>query len=223
MAMRDQRELALQCLDVETAGSSVIEYLKTQGFYSPRATWQRLQLNELGRTLHTLKDGKETKDMRAVVNDEQKKRAIQMALDGKSPLPYLRACGSAQPGKLWYSIKMRVKNKDVALFEKINKDFRSKEESDNAPTVKLYGPLNIETPEGNQIRRTEIPGSQVKDDDFETLTIRSKATGNRYEYSSEYKLFSIKAHGDEMALSPDDWKALLSELPTVAMKLGVKL
>ena len=39
--MRDQRELALQCLEVEDAGGSVIEFLKGLGFISASATWQR--------------------------------------------------------------------------------------------------------------------------------------------------------------------------------------
>lgn len=206
--MRDQHKLAMRCLDVERAGGSVVTFLKECGFISPVATWQRLQLNELGRTTRTLKTGKEVSNMKTVITEDQKKKAIQMALDGQSPLPYLRACGSDAPDKMWYSIKQLVKKKDMALYEKLPKSLRS---------------MTIETPESNQMKPVEIPGEKVKDDNFEMITIRSKATGNRYEYSTEYNLFSVRAHGDEMSLSLEDWKSLLDELPVVSVKLGVKL
>ena len=62
--MRDQQKMAIECLNVERMGLNVLSYLQqAYGCISPRATWQRLQLNYLGRTLKTMTDGREKKEM----------------------------------------------------------------------------------------------------------------------------------------------------------------
>ena len=78
--MRDQHELALRCLEVEKSGASVIDFLTGMGFTSPRATWERLQLNELGRKANDIE--KKEKCNMAKLTLEIKKKAVQIALDG---------------------------------------------------------------------------------------------------------------------------------------------
>lgn len=118
--MRDQRELALKCLEVEDAGGSVIEFLKGLGFISAPATWQRLQLNELGRLPSRLNDEKE-KTIMGKLTVENKKHAVQLALDGKNPLEYIRSCGVKNAAEAWGKIKRTVQETDPDTFEKIPK------------------------------------------------------------------------------------------------------
>ena len=118
--MRDQRELALQCLEVEDAGGSVIEFLHSLGFISASATWQRLQLNELGRLPSKLRDGKENVNM-GKLTLEDKKKAVQIAVDGGNPLEYIRSCGVKNAAEAWGKIKLVVKETDPEAFEKIPK------------------------------------------------------------------------------------------------------
>lgn len=80
---------------------------------------------------------------------------------------------------------------------------------------------------GLNIGKDEAPANTVEaaaqDDELEMLAVRSKRTGNRYEYSKEYDLFSVKAHGDELTLCLEDWRALLAEFPVITRRLGVKM
>ena len=136
--MRDQRELALKCLEVEDAGGSVIEFLKGMGFISASATWQRLQLNELGRLPSKLRDGKENVNM-GKLTLEDKKKAVQIAVDGGNPLEYIRSCGVKNAAEAWGNIKRVVKETDPEAFEKIPK---------RLPNPK--NPIVIDTPKGMQ-------------------------------------------------------------------------
>ena len=56
---------------------------------------------------------------------EQKKKALELAIIGENPLPYLKKCGSNAPDKTWYAIKAALKEKDPETYAKIP-DFRGK-------------------------------------------------------------------------------------------------
>lgn len=94
---------------------------------------------------------------------------------------------------------------------------------EKVPVVKVDGALKIETQEPEKVVVADTIEEAAQDNDLEMLAVRSKRTGNRYEWSKDYDLFSVKAHGDEIALCLEDWKALLAELPVIARKLGVEL
>jgi hypothetical protein len=116
--MRDQMALAQECLEVEYRRESVIDYLRGKGFISPAATWQRLQLNYLDREPNKLTKG--TGDIMAhKITLEQKKKAVQIAIDGGSPIDYLGMCGSKNPVNLWSTIKASLKQADPELYAKI--------------------------------------------------------------------------------------------------------
>lgn len=117
----DRQELAQICAEIEKAGGSVREYLHDIGFLSPWGTWYRLQIEELGRKRHQIKDGKGTGDMKRKITLAQKKRAVSIALNGGNPLPYLRECGSVKPDGLWYTIKQDLKKVDPETYEKLPK------------------------------------------------------------------------------------------------------
>ena len=221
MAMRDQRELALQCLDVETAGSSVIEFLKSRGFISPAATWQRLQLNELGRKTYNLTNGKDAKtmgDIRTRLKPEQKEQAIQKFYVGgnKAVYEYLKSCGISNEVKCWKNIQDRLKKIDP---EEAKKLVMAKAER----KVK-----KIETPEHNQIRRVEIPEKKkitvpLTYDGYTVCCIESKTFGRFYFDRDHNRLDWTTGEGEEVSYTPTGWKAFLEELPKVAAILGVDL
>lgn len=172
---------------------------------------------------------------------EQKSEAFRLAIDGGNPLKYLAELGSPSASSLWYTMKKELKLKDPETYEKLpaKYKFAAKPEAPKreaqktvkrvpaapvpavpATVVRVPGG-QIEIPECSLRPEAEVPEKQ--EDDFEMITIRSKKTGNRYEWSQEFDLFSVRAKGDELALSVADWKSLLSEIPAVAGRLGVKL
>ena len=50
---------------------------------------------------------------------EQKKKAVQIAIDGGSPIDFLGMCGSKNPVNLWSTIKASLKQADPELYAKI--------------------------------------------------------------------------------------------------------
>lgn len=115
----DRAELARACVEVEKAGGSVREFLAEQGCISPWGTWYRLQKEELHRKESQITDGKGRVNMARKITLEQKKKVVQIAIEGGDPLEYLRQLGSKNPSGLWWTIKNDVKAADPELYAKI--------------------------------------------------------------------------------------------------------
>lgn len=116
----DRSVLAQECVEVERAGGSVRDYLRERGFISPWGTWYRLQKEELHRKEHEITYGREN-TMATRVSLEQKKKAVQIALDGGNPFDFLRQCGSKEPAGLWWTIKQNLKKVDPETYAKLPK------------------------------------------------------------------------------------------------------
>ena len=50
---------------------------------------------------------------------EQKKKAVQIAIDGGNPVDYLKECGSDAPDKTWWFIKNKLKDANPELYAQI--------------------------------------------------------------------------------------------------------
>lgn len=62
----------------------------------------------------------------------QKKRAVEIALNGGNPLPYLKQCGSERPDGLWYTIKQDLKKADPTAYERLPKRCGEKKQAEPA-------------------------------------------------------------------------------------------
>ena len=114
----DRMKLARECVEIESAGGSVRDYLRERGFISPWGTWYRLQREELHRKEHEITYGREN-TMATKVSLEQKKKAVQIALDGGNPFDFLSDCGSKEPAGLWWTIKQNLKKVDPETYAKL--------------------------------------------------------------------------------------------------------
>ena len=128
----DRSVLAKECVEVERAGGSVRDYLLERGFISPWGTWYRLQKEELHRKEHEITYGREN-TMATRVSLEQKKKAVQIALDGGNPFDFLRDCGSKEPAGLWWTIKQNLKKVDPETYAKLPKPFLGFERAPLSP------------------------------------------------------------------------------------------
>ena len=83
------------------------------------------------------KDGKPTMGKgKRKVTLEQKKKAVQIAIDGGDPREYLRQCGSENPDSLWWYVKKVIKEKDPALYEKIPEKLPYRKPLEEENTIK---------------------------------------------------------------------------------------
>lgn len=235
--MRDQMALAQECLEVEYRRESVIDYLRGKGFISPAATWQRLQLNYLDREPNKLTKG--NGDIMAhKITLEQKKKAVQIAIDGGSPIDFLGMCGSKNPVNLWSTIKASLKQADPELYAKIpdqrkngakkrNEDKEepevfSLEDADPQPCPPL---LMARTPIDDTVHiAAQKVTKPVNYDGFDVCGVRGKfGTYTASIISGKHWIDFDDPSGDTLSYPVEDWKDFLEELRKAAAVLGGEL
>jgi hypothetical protein len=179
------------------------------------------------------KDGNEMTS----ISKEQKAKAIQIALDGGDPKPYLKECGSKAPDKLWYYIKNTLKVKDPETYEHLAKGARKKTvetpEGEFA-TLKLDGPIRIQTKEPEKVEVVETPEKKPELPPitapvvYDGMIVREvEGLFGRYRYtdigSAVYIDFENVDRMDTLSFTVDQWRKFREEQEKAAKILGVEL
>ena len=224
----NRQELAKECVKIEKAGGSVLDFLRLRGNISPWGSWFRLQKEELNRKDYQITDGKGSGDMRKITL-EQKKKAVEIAISGGDPLEYLGECGSESPDKLWWYIKNCLKKSQPDLYAQIPDGRKKAAEKPKAEKPKdepktLDGselepyqvdPVTEVAPPPKVIEDLEV---NAVDDDMEIYGLKTKI--GDFQYAGG-RLCWYKTEKEMVSMPVEDWKKILAVLPRVmgVMKL----
>lgn len=214
--MRDQHELALQCLEVEQSGGNVLEYLKSLGYISQKATWERLQLNELGRKPGKFNGGVKTLKRMTL---EFKKKVVEFAISGGDPLEKIRAAGIKNAGPAWYTIKKNLKETDPELYAKIPErpsrpGPKPRQKEQKTATVKVSEP--VEDKPAQKITKP-LCHSGLK-------AIGWGGEFGKYIYDEKNGFLDVDmVDGDLISMKIEEWQRFLKELRDAAALMGVEL
>jgi len=221
--MRDQLALAQECLAVEERHESVMDYLKSRGFISPRATWERLQLNELGRDPKRITKG--TCDMyKARATKEQWQQAIEMAINGQAPFEFLQECGYKDPTSAWAAYRARLKQQDPELLAKIPKFTKSGRQRNVEKKATKIAEVFAEVDKAPAKPEPKI----TQPLSYDNMTVREvEGLFWRYRYSgvgsAVYVDFENSEGLDVISLTVDQWRRFREEQTKAFMILGVEL
>lgn len=216
----DRLELAKRCARIDAAGGSVRDYLHELGFISPWGTWHRLQKEELGRKDYEITEGKGSEEMRKITL-EQRKKAVDIALKGESPMKFLKECGAKNPTASWVYIKKILRETKPEIYAQL---MALKEQPDDEP-------IQAEEIHADEIHPQKIAGKAVNY--AEVIAVEEKVgtdeptyqvTGLRTscgEYSINGKeIFFTIPDDQEIGLPIELWKRIAKELPGVLKVLG---
>ena len=230
----EKSAIVAHCLELEQTGGDIIAYLWSQNYISPRATWCNFQREWLGRKPYQYTDGKpkkkkERKDMsRLVFTEEQKMEAARVAIEGKSPLAYLKGIGSQNQSGAWFNIKKWLENTHPEVAAKIPQHPAGwKALKDEAPVVKVDGPLKIETPEANRVTVAEVPEKPKITQPL--MHSGKKAIGwegdfGVYIYDRKHGYIDYESNdGEEISMPVDSWRNFLAEIREIGLLMGVEL
>ena len=193
-------------------------------------------LNDILRERRCRKIGKEEKGMNKITL-EQKKKAVQVAIEGGDVLDYLRKCGSKNPSGMWWTIKEGLKKADPKMYAMLPDGRKKTEPKQTAKpetpegtlgdamagmqeaTNNFFGAckdmgLNVETPEQPAPVQDDKPDA-VR---FQIMTIRGEF--GEYRISDDDFIYT-GAFGDVKGVA-EDLGAWLEELKRAAHMLEVE-
>lgn len=182
---------------------------------------------------------------RFVLTEEQKRKAVQIAIDGGDPRQFLKECGSKNPDAMWDVIRQWIKGADPEMAGKLPKIIGHKgkmktveppegEFSVQAP-VKTKVMQAPETPEGgihamiaDEISAWPEAPKICRPMVYEGMTIREvDGQFGRYRYSrtgtGEFIDFENKDGMEVISYTTEQWRAFREEQDLAARILGVEL
>lgn len=240
--MADREELARCCLEVEQAGGNVLTFLKECGYVSTWGTWYRLQIEELGRKKDTVTGGRGENTMNRITL-EQKKKAVQIGIDGGDVIGFLKKCGSKNPSAHWCVIKKNLKDADPEAWAKLEASAQKDSVQTDTP-VTCCAPSTlegVEVPDEVPEEKAEIPAKEpmtteeafnavgdalkkitkpVNYDGFNVMSLESRSTG--FKYMSEHGVMVWTHPGmNEISMTAEAWRALVDEIPRVLNIFGI--
>ena len=235
----DRRRVALDCLEVERLGYSVLDFLREQGAISPWGTWWRLQVEELGRARYQIRDGKENKMAKKnVLTPQVRAEAESMIEAGEDPKEiqrYLAEHGSKNPSAHLYAIRNSMKKKaepkkdELAGFvpmvpeKKKTVEFQGKEfermEKPSPTCCQPARPCGVTVPDQLPEEKPKRPAIRIREADG--------AVGTWRNTSERFISFKMPARGpededQEIELTAEEWLAISAELPNVLELFRIK-
>ena len=235
----DRRRVALDCLEVERLGYSVLDFLQEQGAISPWGTWWRLQVEELGRARYQIRDGKEnTMAKKNVLTPQVRAEAESMIEAGEDPKEiqrYLAEHGSKNPSAHIYAIRNSMKKKaepkkdELAGFvpmvpeKKKTVEFQGKEfermEKPSPTCCQPARPCGVTVPDQLPEEKPKRPAIRIREADG--------AVGTWRNTSERFISFKMPARGpededQEIELTAEEWLAISAELPNVLELFRIK-
>lgn len=223
------------CIELEKTGGDILGYLWSQNYYTPRATWCNIQREWLHRKPYEYTDGKPKKKGEAImkskfiVTPEIRDEAIRIAINGGDPRNYLTGMGSQNGMSAWTKIRMELKKTNPETFAKLPKRIGNAEvpEAPEMPTLKVDGPLKIETPEKDRIQVAEVPEKPKITQPL--MHSGKKAIGwagdfGSYIYDAKHGYIDYESNdGEEISMPVESWREWLKEIGEIAQLMGVEL
>lgn len=162
--------------------------------------------------------------------------------EGRSPIKYMETLGYTNPTQAFMDLKTWVRKKDPELGAKFPTK-RKPEKTATVPTVKVDGPLRIETPEAHNVDIVETPEQAVIKNkvvdlmeefkirnplQYEEFTVREvEGLFGRYRRSDigqeTYIDFEPPECVDVISNTITQWSSFMKELKRAAQVLGVGL
>ena len=238
----EKMEILDHCMQLEKTGGDILGYLWSKDYITPRATWFNYQRIYLKRRPYEVTDGKPKEkgenDAMKMLTDEERAEAMRIAMDGGNPRDYLGQIGCKNPTTSWKSILQYYRKHSPGVVEMLPSKLQGKAETPEMPTVKLDGPLTIETPEASQAQVTESSITISKDkivaavskpkitkpvmyDGLEVSAVRDHDLGEFY-YDHDHNCIDWRnPFGDEVSLGVAGWKTMAQRLTKILNVLGV--
>lgn len=184
------------------------------------------------KLLNAAKRIRSARKMNGKITLEMKKKAAEIAISGGSPLKYLKECGAKNPSASWQYIRKTLEKTDPDTFAKLPDKLPkiSQETPDTVPTVKVDGPLRIETKEADRVEvvKTPVLPEVLQPAMIDGMLVREvSGIFGRYRYtdstSAVYIDFEAPDNMDVLSLTVEQWQKFREEQVKAAKILGVKL
>lgn len=177
------------------------------------------------------------------LSEEQRTTAINMALNGESPVKYIAGCGINNPSCTWWNLKKYLQKNDPETYGRLPEKFKAtvknvkqvetpEGEFAKAPVLKVDGAVRIETPEKNKVEVVETPEGKIgglcpppekKTYEKRYTAVETSAGDFHYFRKQGYLDWDPLDGSGTVSLNIEEWREFFRVFPLMAADLGVEL
>lgn len=176
------------------------------------------------------------KPMSKHITLEEKKKAVQIAIDGGSPLAYLRTLGVNDPVQMFGRIRKKLQETEPELYAQIP-DLRRKkdqpEKEEKKPTITLTTEPGQPVWTEEEVKHVqamcaenevlvEAPRDAVKPVNLEDFMV-TEVKGQFGKYRRVQDFIDFESGTDSLSMNIDEWRGFFREMKHAAQLLGVEL
>ena len=164
---------------------------------------------------------------RFVLTPEMREEAIEIAINGGDPRPYLGGCGSGAPDLMWLRIRGQLKESDNERWKKLPAKIGRSNYGGQKKHMKEMKPAEAQPeavaaePVEEKPKPVKKPGTVPLNYDGYTVRCIEGELGRFYWDPKFNSLDWTTPEGEEISMGPDEWDRLISELPRIRAILGV--
>lgn len=162
---------------------------------------------------------KKMSGMKKMITPEMEKKAVQIAIDGGDPRPYLRdECGSRNPVAMWGHIRAKVRDQDPETFLKLPGSLKSARTEAKAEPKAEPKEAKSEPADAGKLPKITKPVSYAG---LEVSAVRDPNLGEFYRDHDHNCVDWRTGMGEEVRLSVEGWKIMAERLAKILQVLGV--
>lgn len=265
----EKHAIIQRCLELEKQGGDILAYLRTEHYLTPRATWINFQRGYLQRKPLQITDGhpdehlqklwekrkekgmENIKKSRIKMTPEVKMKAVQIAIDGGDPRPYLgNEIGMADPQSCWWKIREELRTMDPDTYDKlpprlpnnsawkdhsdifhnkrppkVDKGMPKKLQLEGGQNYELSVAETPEAPKAEELAQKAEITKPLKFGGCEVTAVRDTEFNiGEFYYDHKYDIIDWRTPGrDEVGMTPEGWQNLARRLPELLGVLGVQV
>lgn len=154
-----------------------------------------------------------------IVTDENRREAVQIAIKGGDPRPYLAGLGIKATDNMWHEIKSKLKAEDPDTYELLPPKIPARNQAPKKPEIPEKPVQKIETPETPRITKpVNYGGFNVREVEGNFARYRRSDVGG-----STYIDVEIEGGSDTLSYTIEQWRSFRKEHDRAAVILGVEM
>ena len=223
----NKAEVLEEMIEWVEAGGNPLDFLHKMGYADPTETIRRLRIYarenepkmykrlEKNGLIDLRKSRKDRKEMKAILTEEQKKKALEIKKAGGDPIQYLKDCGVKNPYASMAYIE-KVAEKEKKALAEVSKTLpeEAKQEKTNKPSRPIKTEISI-TLDKNGLRMTP----QMSHGGLYVICVKGEF--GEYSYTENGNIvFKSQTERNYLLIKKEDLEAFINELQRAGEILG---
>ena len=157
------------------------------------------------------------------LTEEQKGKAVEIALEGGDPIAYLKECGCGNPWGNWGYIKTKLQKSDPEKHARITEAEEKRKGKPEKKTVKDPKELKVAQMDDADLNVKLVIPNTVPELQYKVIGIETQLGKFQYDEASDQLRWMPKGSMTVVMMKAEDWQRMAADLPKIMKAIGAEV